>query len=381
MRKYSSTIPAMTLNGSLSAGATSATITGANNLPVIASPNVLTLVIEPDTANEEIVTVTAHSSGSTSVTIVRGQESTSDITHASAVTVKHMVTARDLQEPHQHIVSKNYTENGSVELHGLGSADGDVVGSAKAQTLTNKTISGASNTISNIAQASVTNLTSDLAGKAASAHTHTLSNITDVTASAAELNTLDGVVATLTAAELNVLDGISTASSLATQLGNKLNEPATTGFVVRTGEDTVTTRSITTTSGISITNGSGVSGSPSIYLASATGTNFVTAANGWTITASEYKQSGNTVQAHIDFTRSGSSITISGDANISNSEIATINSTSLYPAIQAPAISGATGRIASGYVTPTGSINIAAVAPGANIATNDTFSFNIVYVL
>ena len=215
MRKYSSTIPALTLNGSLAAGATSATITGGASLPVIASPNVLTLVIEPDTTNEEIVTVTAHSSGSTSVTIVRGQESTSDIAHSSAVAVKHMVTARDLQEPHQHIVSKNYSENGSVELHGLGTSDGDVVGTAKAQTLTNKTISGSSNTLSNIAQANVTNLVSDLAAKAPLASptftgTVVLPSTTSIgTISNAELLKLDGLTASTV--ELNYVTGVTSA--------------------------------------------------------------------------------------------------------------------------------------------------------------------------
>lgn len=43
---------------------------------------------------------------------------------------------------------------------------GDIVGTSDSQTLTNKTISGASNTLSNIAQASVTSLVSDLALKA-----------------------------------------------------------------------------------------------------------------------------------------------------------------------------------------------------------------------
>lgn len=50
-----------------------------------------------------------------------------------------------------------------------------------------------------------------LSGKSATGHTHTLSNITDITATAAELNVLDGITATT--AELNILDGVTVTSS------------------------------------------------------------------------------------------------------------------------------------------------------------------------
>ena len=47
---------------------------------------------------------------------------------------------------------------------------GDLVGTSATQTLTGKTISGADNTLTNIAQASVVNLTTDLAGKESTAN-------------------------------------------------------------------------------------------------------------------------------------------------------------------------------------------------------------------
>lgn len=57
---------------------------------------------------------------------------------------------------------------------------------------------------------------------AAFVHTHTLSSVTDVTASAAELNILDG--ATLTVTELNFVDGVT--SSIQTQLDTKQAQDA-----------------------------------------------------------------------------------------------------------------------------------------------------------
>lgn len=95
-------------------------------------------------------------------------------------------------------------------------------------------------------------------------------NIMDgVTATAAELNILDG--ATLTATELNYVDGVT--SSIQTQLDAKqpldadltaLAGLASAGMIARTGAGTVAARTLTAGTGISIINGDGVAGNPTI---------------------------------------------------------------------------------------------------------------------
>lgn len=151
-RKYSSTVVDMTLSAEITASATSMTVSPYASLPSVFP---FTLVINPDTTNEEIVTVTARTNGL--LTIVRSQDGTSaPSTHSLGTPVKHMVTARDLQEPQDHI----YATSG---IHGL---TGSPAGVTDTQTLTNKTINGANNTLTNISQSSVNGLVADLALKA-----------------------------------------------------------------------------------------------------------------------------------------------------------------------------------------------------------------------
>lgn len=73
------------------------------------------------------------------------------------------------------------------------------------------------------------NIQTQLGAKAASSHTHTLASITDVTATAAELNRLDGILPTVT--ELNFVDGVT--SNIQTQLNSKLTT-SDTGWVTMT---------------------------------------------------------------------------------------------------------------------------------------------------
>lgn len=78
-----------------------------------------------------------------------------------------------------------------------------------------------------------------LSGKAAFVHTHALTDVTDVTASASELNILDG--ATLTTTELNYVGGVT--SAIQTQLNGKVDE--TNGAVTTASTSLNVVRNIT----------------------------------------------------------------------------------------------------------------------------------------
>ena len=100
-RLYSSVSVETILSASITSSQTSMAVSAGTGSALLggvtlAAGNVdqFTVAIDPDTVNEEIVFITANS-GDT-FTIVRGRAGTSQITHASGATVRHVLTSDDL---------------------------------------------------------------------------------------------------------------------------------------------------------------------------------------------------------------------------------------------------------------------------------------------
>ena len=150
-RNYSSTSVERSLQGNFLIGATTLTLDSDTGLVGLAFP--YTLIIDPDIlGKEEAITVLSRGTGYT-WTVVRGSDGTAAVEHFSGAKVRHMITARDLQESQDHIDSataytiKNPNSDAAVTglnitipLHGIASGEGVVVGTLKTQTLTNKTL-------------------------------------------------------------------------------------------------------------------------------------------------------------------------------------------------------------------------------------------------
>lgn len=139
---YSSTAGAMVLTAGITGSASGLTVDTTVGLPG-SVPFKLTL--DPGLSREEIVKVT-QVAGLT-LTVVRGQDGTAGQPHDNGSQVRHMFTAEDARLSRQH-------ESATSNVHGVVSA---LVGVNDSQVLTNKTINGTTNTITNVQKTALPN--------------------------------------------------------------------------------------------------------------------------------------------------------------------------------------------------------------------------------
>jgi hypothetical protein len=143
-RKYSSRSQQTTLTSAITAGATTMVVNSATSLmggATVTGTERFTVVIDPDTALEEIVDVSAVSTNT--LTIARGVEvAGTGQAHSAGAVVRHMAIGRDYRESNLHIEATTAYNDGTAthDMHGIASGEGNVVGTLKTQTLTNKTL-------------------------------------------------------------------------------------------------------------------------------------------------------------------------------------------------------------------------------------------------
>jgi len=97
-RYYSSTAVETTLTSSVSNSATTLPVASTSGFP---GTTPFTLILDEGTVNEEIVTVTGVAS--LNLTVTRGEDGTSAVSHSNGGTVKHGVSARDFDEANAHV--------------------------------------------------------------------------------------------------------------------------------------------------------------------------------------------------------------------------------------------------------------------------------------
>jgi len=380
-RKYSSRSQQTTLSSGITSGdATATVVSGANLLASVTfSPaGTFTVVIDPDTALEEIVDVTARS-GNT-LTITRGVENNgTGVAHSAGAVVRHMVTGRDLREANDHIdgTLAQHAATTSAELNGIIS---DNTGSGSLVFATSPTLvtpilgTPTSGTLTN---ATGLPLTTGVTGTLPVANGGT--GVTTSTGSGANVLGTSPTIASPTITGTGAIAGTFTGNLTGNVTGN-LTGTASAATLAAAATALATGRTISLTGDVTGTSAS-FDGTGNASITAAIGANTIVNAD---INAS----------AAIDWTKLGISSTVSSteigyvDGVTSaiqtqiDAKLATATATSTYAPLASPALTGVptaptaaantnTTQVATTAYVQTEINDLIASAPGALDTLNE----------
>lgn len=97
-RFYSSTAARTTLAADINSSVTTVGVTAVSGFPT-SFP--YTIILDQDTINEEVIEVTARTG--TTLTVIRAVDGTTGVAHSAGAAVNHGVSARDFDEPNEHV--------------------------------------------------------------------------------------------------------------------------------------------------------------------------------------------------------------------------------------------------------------------------------------
>jgi hypothetical protein len=344
-RNYSSRSQQTTLTSAVTAGASTIVVQSGTALlggQSIPAGTTFTIVVDPDTALEEILDATAVSTNTFSVT--RAIDGSSAQAHSAGAVVRHMAIGRDYREANTHIEA-------STGVHGISNAS-SVVGTTDAQTLTNKTLTSPTITNPSISGAGV-DASIVFEGATADAYETTLT-VTDPT----QDNTI-----TLP----NTTGTVVIATATQTLTNKTLTSPIISGSPVITGLSSagMTTSSATPKDYVDSILGSATAASTSAASAAASATAAATSAT---------SAAASALAAASSATASASSATAAATSATSAAASATAAATSATSAAASATTAANSVATIAGYATTASNSASAAATSAASAATSATSS-------
>jgi hypothetical protein len=409
-RNFSATAIQTSLVNSISSAATGDTTTSVAVISVSGFPSTVpyTLILDPDGSKEEVVTVTAASS--TTLTITRGQDNTPAVAHSAGTSVRHGVSGRDFKEEQTHIAARGYdvdsgilSNAGQTHVHGLQTGDGSVVGADQVATLTRKTlttpvINGATltGTVSSTASivvsgaGTITGLSSaGMSASSAAPKSYVDAILVLQLASAASSATSASMAATsATSAATSATASASSAATATTQAGNAATSATAAATSATSASASATAAATSASSAATSAASAAASTSAAAVSATAAATSAASAATSATAAATSATSAAATAttQASNAATSASSALTsqtaaaTSATSAAASATAAATSATSAAASATAAATSAtsaaASATAAAGYVVPsqTGNAGKALVTDGSAVSWSSTIN-------
>jgi len=374
-----------------------------------------TLIVDPDTSKEEVITVT--SGTSTTLVVTRGSDNTQAVAHSAGAVVRHGVSGRDFRESENHIAARGYDIDQAIlvaanqtHVHGIGSGDGAVVGTTKAQTLTNKvyssgTVTGAftatsatftggtftSATVTSSTVTSSTIVSSTFTGSfTASSATFVsptisgspvitgLSSAGMVDSSATPKNYVDSILGSATAAATSAASAAASATAAATSATSAANSATASANSATASATSASAAATSATSAAASATAAATSATSAAASATAAATSATSAANSATASASSASAAATSASnaaasataAATSATSAAASATAAATSATSAAASATAAATSATSADSAASIAIAQASNASASATAAATSATSAAASATAAATS-----------
>ena len=341
-RYYSSTASKTTLALAISSTDESLQLSAASNLPILYP---YTLILEKDTANEEVVQVNALVG--TSYQITRNIDSSGAKAHAIGAAVEHGVSARDFTESRSH--------EAAAIAHDTVSA---IVGKDDVQILTNKTLGASSALSANLAAGGfkITGLGTPTVSTDAATKGYIDTGVTSAAASAASAAVSASSASTSASSSLTSQTSAATSASSAlasqTAAATSASSAATSATSAANSATAASTSAVSASTSASSALTSQSSAATSAASALTSQTSAATSATSAANSASTAAASVATITtiAASAATSASSALTSQGSAAVSASSAATSASSA------ATSLASVVGTTGAGIVRDMGSI-------------------------